>query len=436
MEWQYLMLLFFGVLGALFIIGIPIAFSFFLVNIIFMFVFWGGTAGLEQLVESLFVSVGSFTLLPMPLFVIMAEVLFRTDIAPKMIEALEKWLGRTPGRLGLLTVGSGTLFAALSGQSMSSVAVLGETLLPIMEKRGYKYPMSLGPILGSAGLAIMIPPSNLAVLLGAVGQVSVGKILIAIIVPGFLLAALYALYIIIRCYIQPDLAPAYDVERIPLYEKIRDTIKYVLPLGLIMFLVTGLIFVGIATPGEAAAVGALGTFVMAWVYGKLTWKLVKESFSHTLLVTSMIFMIYAGAVAFSQVVAFSGASKGFADFATHLPFSPLVLIMAMMIVSIILGMFINAAPIILLTCPLFIPVVIKLGFDPVWFAAMFLITLEMGSISPPFGMALFVMKGIAPRYSTENLYQSTIPFLMLDFIAIAIILVFPSIALWLPKLMF
>jgi tripartite ATP-independent transporter DctM subunit len=435
MEWQYLLLSFFGVLAVFFITGLPIAFSFFITNIIFMFIFWSGPAGLEQLIESLFVSVCSFTLLPLPLFVLTAEVLFRTDIAPKMIESLEKWLGRTPGRLSLLTVASGTLFGALSGHSMSSVAVLGETLLPVMEDRGYKAPMSLGPIMGSAGLAVMIPPSNLAVLLGAVGQISVGKILIAIIVPGLLLAVLYAGYIIIRCFFQRDVAPAYEVKHIPLSEKIMDTVRYVLPLGVIIFLITGLIFVGIATPGEAAAVAALGTFVIARLYGKLTWKLIKDSFSHTLLVTAMVFMIYAGAVTFSQVVAFSGASKGLADFAIHMPFPPLMLIMAMMVVSIFLGMFINAAPIILLTCPLFIPLVIKMGYNPIWFAAMYLITLDMGSISPPFGITLFVMQGIAPTYSSKEVYMSTIPFLVLDVVAILIILAFPSIALWLPKLM-
>ncbi|MBU2609081.1 MAG: TRAP transporter large permease subunit, partial [Chloroflexi bacterium] len=172
MEWQLFLLLFFGSLLFLMATGMPVAFSFLTVNVVFMFIYWGGAAGLQQLVESLFVSVSSFTLLPIPLFVLMGEIMFRSDIAPKMMDVLDKWLGRLPGRLGLLAVGGGTVFATLSGASMASVAMLGGTLVPDMEKRGYKKAMTLGPILGSGGLAIMIPPSNLAVLLGAIGEIS------------------------------------------------------------------------------------------------------------------------------------------------------------------------------------------------------------------------------------------------------------------------
>ncbi|MCK4721649.1 MAG: TRAP transporter large permease subunit, partial [Dehalococcoidia bacterium] len=400
MEWQIALLLFFGSLIFLLALGMPVAFSFLLVNIVFMFLFWGGQAGLEQLIESLFVSVASFTLLPIPLFIIMGEVMFRSGVAPRMMDALDKWLGRLPGRLGLLAVGGGTLFGTLSGASMASTAVLGSVLVPEMEKRGYKKPMSLGPILGSGGLAIMIPPSNLAVLLGAVGEISVGRILIAIIIPGLLMAILYATYIIMRCRLQPSIAPAYDIIPPSLSDKLVSTVRYVLPLGFIVFLVVGLIFLGVATPSEAAATGALGTFILAAFYRKLSWDVVKKSVSSTLQVTVMMFMIIAGATAFSHVVAYSGASHGLVQFAMALPLTPVLIIAAMLAVSLFLGMFINLLAIIMLTLPLFIPVVHALGFDPVWFAVIFLLTLEMGATSPPFGLSLFVMKGVAPPGTT------------------------------------
>ena len=436
MEWQLFLLLFFGSLLFLMATGMPVAFSFLTVNVVFMFIYWGGAAGLQQLVESLFVSVSSFTLLPIPLFVLMGEVMFRSDIAPKMMDVLDKWLGRLPGRLGLLAVGGGTVFATLSGASMASVAMLGGTLVPDMEKRGYKKAMTLGPILGSGGLAIMIPPSNLAVLLGAIGEISVAGILIAIIVPGLLMAALYAGYIILRSWLQPSIAPSYEVAPTPWSDKLVSMVKYVLPLGFIVFMVIGIIFVGVATPSEAAATGAMATFILAAVYGKLNWNLIKTSLTSTFQVTVMIFMIIAGALAFSQIVAYSGASRGLVDFATNLPIPPLAIVGSMLLVSLFLGMFVNLVAIMMLTLPLFVPIVIALGFDPVWFAVLYLLTLEMGATSPPFGLALFVMRGVAPAGTTMgDCYKAALPFLGCDLIALLLILFIPMIAQWLPNLM-
>lgn len=416
--------------------GMPVAFGFLTANVFFMFMYWGGGAGLQQLIESLFVSVSSFTLLPIPLFILMGEVMFRADIAPKMMDVLDKWMGRLPGRLGLLAVGGGTIFATLSGASMASVAMLGGTLVPDMEKRGYKKAMTLGPILGSGGLAIMIPPSNLAVLLGAIGEISVAGILIAIIVPGLLMAALYASYIILRCWLQPSVAPSYDVAPTPWSEKLLSFVKYVLPLGFIIFMVIGIIFLGVATPSEAAATGAMATIILAAPYRKLNWDMLKRSFTSTFQVTVMIFMIIAGALAFSQIVAYSGASRGLVDFATNLPIPPLAIIGSMLLVSLFLGMFVNLVAIMMLTLPLFVPIVIALGFNPVWFAVLYLLTLEMGATSPPFGLALFVMRGVAPAGTTMgDCYKAALPFLGCDLVALLLILFIPAIAQWLPNLM-
>lgn len=436
MEWQLFLLFFFGSLLILMATGMPVAFGFLTANVIFMFIYWGGSAGLQQLIESLFVSVSSFTLLPIPLFVLMGEVMFRSEIAPKMMDALDKWMGRLPGRLGLLAVAGGTVFATLSGASMASVAMLGGTLVPDMEKRGYKKAMTLGPILGSGGLAIMIPPSNLAVLLGAIGEISVAGILIAIIVPGLLMAALYASYIILRSWLQPSVAPSYDVAPTPWSEKLLSFVKYVLPLGFIIFMVIGIIFVGVATPSEAAATGAMATIILAVPYRKLNWDMLKRSFTSTFQVTVMIFMIIAGALAFSQIVAYSGASRGLVDFATNLPIPPLAIIGSMLLVSLFLGMFVNLVAIMMLTLPLFVPIVIALGFDPVWFAVLYLLTLEMGATSPPFGLALFVMRGVAPAGTTMgDCYKAALPFLGCDLVALLLILFIPAVAQWLPNLM-
>ena len=227
MEWQFALLFILGSLLLLMASGMPLAFCFTLVNIIGVILFWGGQVGLEQLITSISASVTSFTLIPVPLFILMGEVMFHSGVAPRMIDALDKWLGRLPGRLGLLAVGGGTLFSTLTGASMASAAMLGSVLVPEMEKRGYRKPMSLGPILGSSGLAVMIPPSAMAVVLCSIGEISVGMTLIAIIIPGLLMAVLYATYIILRCKFQPSLAPPYEVPPTSVSEKLLATMKYI-----------------------------------------------------------------------------------------------------------------------------------------------------------------------------------------------------------------
>jgi tripartite ATP-independent transporter DctM subunit len=339
-------------------------------------------------------------------FILMGEIMFQSKMAPDMLDALDKWLGRLPGRLGLLAVGGGTLFSTLTGVSMASVAMLGSSLVPEMEARGYKKPMSLGPILGSGGLALMIPPSGLAVLLGALAEISIGKILIAIIIPGILLSVLYTAYIIIRCWLQPSIAPAYSVPPIPLMKKILTTVKYIFPIGIIIFLVIGVIILGIATPTEASALGAFGTFVLVAAYGKLNWQVVKNSLNGTLHTTVMIFMIIVGAKVFSQVLAASGAMQGAIKFTLGLPLSPILILIAMQLVLLFMGTFVTVVSIMLITVPLFMPVVEALGFHPVWFAVLFLLNSEMATTTPPFGLSLFVMKGVAPPDTAMEPFQA------------------------------
>jgi tripartite ATP-independent transporter DctM subunit len=416
--------------------GVPVAFAFLFVNVIAGYILWGGGAGLSQLILSIYESVTIFALLPVPLFVLMGEVMFRSGIAPRMMDVLDKWLGRLPGRLSLLAVGGGTLFAALSGSAMAGAAMLGSVLVPEMEKRGYKKPMSLGPILGSGGLAIMIPPSALGVLLAALGRFSVGRFLIAIIVPGLIMALLYGAYVIGRCWLQPDLAPSYAVRPTSLLDKVRATIRYVLPLSSIVFLVVGLIFLGIATPTEAAALGAMGCLVLSLVYRGLSWEVLKASVTGTLQVTIMMLMILTGSTAFAQILAYTGASQGLVELACNLPLPPIFVLVAMQIVLLIMGTFMEPLTIMMVTLPIFMPIVEKLAFNPLWFGGIMLLNMEMATTSPPFGLVLFVMKGVAPHGTTMgDIYKAGLPFLACDAVAMALIMAFPGLVLWLPGLM-
>ena len=436
MEWSVYLLLFFSGLGILLLIGLPVAFAFMLVNLVGVYVLWGGSIGLQQLILSIDSSVSTFVLVPVPMFILMGTVMFHSGVAYKMIDVLDEWLGRIAGRLAVLAVGAGALFATLTGVAMGSVAMLGSTLAPDMERRGYAKSMSLGPILASGSLAILIPPSALAIILASLGRFSVGKLLIGIIAPGFLLAFVYATYIVVRCQLQPALAPAYVVQPTPLSQRIRGTITYVLPPMSIIFLVIGTIFLGIATPTEAAAVGALLSFVLAMGYGKLTWPVLKKALGSATSLSVMVLVILTGSAAFSQLLSFSGVTSGITNLATDLSVHPLIVLLMMQIVVIFLGMFIEQTSIVMVTIPIFMPIVTAMGWDPIWFGAIMMLNLEMATISPPFGLSLFVMKGIAsPNTTMGDIYRAALPFVGLNLVVMALMIAFPKIVTWLPSLM-
>lgn len=437
MEWYQALILILGILLLVMATGMPVALCFMVVNIIGILIWWGGDAGLSQLILSMRQSITTFTLLPVPLFILMGEILFQSGIGNTMISTLEKWMGRIPGRLSLLAVGAGTIFGTMSGSSMASAALLGSTILPEMERQGYKKPMTLGPIMGSGCLAVMIPPSNFAVVLGAIAEISIAKLLIGIIVPGLLIALVYACYILIRCYLQPSLAPEYKVASISLSQKIRDTLYYVLPLSLIIIVVIGFMFLGIASPSEAAASGTLAALVLAGAYRKLNWSILKKSVIKTTELTVMILFIIASAKAYSQILAFSGASRGLVELVTNLTaVDPIIIIMGMAISLLILGMFMPVYPIMMITVPIFMPIVNSLGYDTVWFGVIFILCMEVGAISPPFGLVLFVLKGAAPPGTTmEDCYIASLPICALNILVLGLIFAFPIIALWLPSIM-
>jgi tripartite ATP-independent transporter DctM subunit len=438
MEWWLVLLLLFASLVAVLLTGMPVAFAFLLINQVGVFLLWGGEIGLRQLVLSIHTAVAHWSLLAVPMFILMGEVLYHGGVVGKMMDAVDKCVGRLPGRLALVATSGGALLATLSGSAMGTTAMLGSTLVKEMERRGYKRPMILGPILGSGGLAIMIPPSTLAVILASIGEFSIGRLLIGIIVPGFLMAILYSIYIIIRCKLQPWIAPPYEVAAYPsLVKKATAFVWCVLPIGLVIFLVLGVIFLGVASPTEAAATGAFGCFILAALYQRgLKWHTIKKSVVGTMSVAVMIFMILAGSIAFSQILAFTGATAGFTRFALGFPVAPIFLLIAMQIVLLILGMFMDQISIMMITIPIFMPIAHAVGWDPVWFGAIVLLNLEISLTTPPFGLLLFVMKGVAPLGTTMGeICRAAIPFIICDIIVMGLMIIFPEMVLWLPGLM-
>ena len=374
--------------------------------------------------------------MPIPLFLLMGELFFHTGVAGRVFDAFDALFGRLPGRLSYVTVASGTAFAALSGNSMGNTAMLGSLLVPEMTRRGYKKHMSMGPILGVGGLAMIIPPSGLGVLLGSLAMVDIGKLLIAGVFPGLILAALYTLLIYLQVRIDPSAAPQYEVEPVSLGRKLRLIASQLLPMGVVIFAVIGLIVLGIATPEESAAFGVLGVLVLAAVFRTLTLQSVIRALTGALRVTCMVLFIVIASYAFTQILALSGATRSLVDSVATIELAPLLLLLIMFGILLVMGMFMDVVSIMLLTIPIFFPLALSLGYDPVWFGLVMLLTLEISMVTPPFGLGLFVMLGVAPRGTTlGDVAKAAAPYVLCDLILFVLLVIFPSIALFLPGLM-
>jgi tripartite ATP-independent transporter DctM subunit len=437
MDWVSSLAIILGMFLILLLAGMPVAFSFMTTNIVAMLLFYEGLAGVEQYAVSIFASIASFVLVPIPFFILMGEVMFHSGIAPKMLDTLDKLLGRLPGRLSVLAVITGTLLATLTGTGIASTGVLGELLVPQMQERGYHKTMIIGPIISSGCLAMMIPPSALGVLFGAIGEISVGQILMGIILPGILMASLYGAYIVLRCIRQPWLAPPYKIERVTVSERAKRVATDVLPLAIVIFLVIGVVFIGVASPSEAAATGAAGIIILCLFYKKMNWNIFRKSVNGTLNISVMMFMIVAGAQAFSQLLAYTGASAGLIQTIIGLEVSPTLVFILIQVVVLILGTFMEPVSIMMITLPLAMPIIEAFGFNTVWFAVITLINIDVGTISPPFGLVLYVMKGVAPPGTTMGeIIRASVPFVLLDLLVMGLIFVFPRIALFLPQSMF
>ncbi|ASJ73931.1 TRAP transporter large permease [Granulosicoccus antarcticus] len=435
MAWHDALFYLLSIVLVLMLIGAPVAFAFIGANIVGAWYFMGGGAGLTQLLNNGFGSLSSFGLVPIPLFLLMGELFFRTGLGMRMFNAIDLLMGKVPGRLSYVTVVGGTAFSTLSGSSMGSTALLGSLLVPEMERRGYKRHMSIGPILGTGGLAIIIPPSAIAVLLATLAKIDIGDVLIGGIIPGLILASLYMVTIWIKTKIDPDAAPAYDVESMPLLQKLKIVAKDIIPMLSIIVMIVIMMLTGFATPSEAAAFGALGVIVLAALFRALSLEAFKLSVTGALKVTLMAYLIVFGSATFSQLLAFSGASSGLIQWAVSFDLPPVLMLMAMVMVLLALGTFMEAISIMMITVPFFFPLAQSLGFDLVWFSIVTLVALEVGFSTPPLGLNLFVMKGVAPAGTTmKEIYLAAIPYIICSILLLVLMVIFPKIVTWLPYL--
>ncbi len=435
MEWWLVLTLIFLALVGLMATGMPVAITFMVMNLIGLMWIAGGIHGMSMIPGSIFSGTSTFSLLAVPMFFLLGSVLFHSGIIQMVMEVTNVWVGKVRARLLFVSLFSGTGLAMLSGAGTADTALIASTLYPEMEKQGYHRNLSIGTIVSSGLLAAIIPPSALAVLLGSLAEVNIGALLLAGLFPGLMMVTIYIIYVSVRVWLNPSLAPTYPSETVPLTTKLMMTAK-ISPLGVIVFMVMGFILLGITTPSEAAVTGALGAMAVTALYRRLTPKVMVDTLTSVARIFGMFFFIIAGAISFGQFIAQTGATDDFLGWVVSLPLHPIAILIVMQLAIVFLGLFMSQLPIMLIAIPIFGPIAEAFGWDPIWFWVMFLMNMAVGAETPPFGLALFVVKGVLPKHITMgDIYRAQIPYVIMDVTAIGIIIAFPQIALWLPNQM-
>jgi len=435
-SWQLAALLLLGGSTVLLFMGLPVALAFVAINIIGAMLYLGGEAGLAQIVRNSVVAVMNFSLTPIPLFILMGEILFHTGLAIKVIDGIERLISQVPGRLAVVAVVAGTVFSAISGSTIATTAMLGSLMLPVMLARGYHPTMAAGPIMAIGAVDMLIPPSALTVLLGSLSGISISKLLIGGVVPGLILSVAFVAYIVVRVRLTPELAPPTPIDKRSGWQNWRLLVLYVLPLVFIFAVVIGAMSRGIATATESAALGAIATMALAAVYGALNLDALMKSLRGTVAITGIILFIILGATTFSQILSFSGATDGLVAAILGQGLTPFMLVAMMMLILIFLGIFVDQVSMMLITLPVFMPLVLKLGIDPVWFGVLFLICMQLGLLLPPHGLLLMTMRGVAPpEVTTAHIFRAVVPYVIMSLLLLGLLLLLPAVATWLPNLL-
>lgn len=379
-----------------------------------------------------------YVLVAVPMFILMASLMERTGVARDLFKAMHVWAGGLKGGLAVQTLFAAMIMAAMTGIIGGEIVLLGMIALPQMLRLGYQKNIAVGTICAGGSLGTMIPPSIVLIIYGLTANVPIGDLFVATIIPGFLLAALYLAYILIRCAIDPTLGPPAPLEerQISLAQKLALVKNLVLPL-MVAVCVLGSIYTGIASVSEAAGMGVVGTIIAAFVRKELTWKIMRGSLLQTMNTCGMLLWLTFGATALIGVYNLMGGTQFVKSVVTGLELAPIGVILIMMGILVVMGLFMDWVGILLLTVPIFVPVITALGYDPVWFGVLFCMNMQVSYLSPPFGPAAFYLKGVAPpEISLQDIFAGLWPFIILQLIGLLMVLCVPGIALWLPRLVY
>jgi tripartite ATP-independent transporter DctM subunit len=436
MEWWVLLLVGMFVLLSLFMSGLPIFLCFLLINVAGVLLTFG-PAGFGMFANSIFETTNSESLTAIALFIVMGEFLFRSGAIDVAFRSCDTLIGKVRGRQYYLSISLTTFIGALAGSAMGVAAMLGRSLYPAMVARGYDSKLTIGTILGGASLAPIIPPSVLVIIIGALANTSISALLIAGIIPGFLLSALFLAYVVVRIKLNPEVSPADDAAPA---RKATAKDKWLAvwdltPINLILAVVMGFLMAGICTPSESAALGVAGAILTAWYYGTLAWKMTWDSFAESMKIAGMVLVIIASATMFSQLISYTGASAKLAVWISTLGLHPLVMLVLMMTFPFIWCMFCDQLALLIVIIPIYDPLLKALNFDPIWFWTLMLLNVTVGGMTPPFGYTMFAFKGAAPNVPIGQIFSASWPFVWLFVLSMVIVAVFPGLATWLPKVL-
>lgn len=431
----YLML---GTLIILIVMGYPIAFVLGGVATLFGLIFVGPNV-INFFMLKMYGALSDYVLIAIPLFIFMGTIIEKSGLAMRLYDAMHVLMGRLRGGLLIATIITCTIFAAATGVIGASVVTMGLLALPAMMKYKYDLPMATGSICAGGTLGVLIPPSVLILVYGPTAGISVGQLFMAAIIPGLLLAAAYVIYVVIRCYINPELGPALpksEIKEVSAGRKFYLFATSVLPVSFLILAVLGAIFFGIAAPTEAAGIGAFASLILAASYRNLTWENLKEAVYSTMKISSMIFLVLIAAGFFTTIFIRVGGGRVVTDLVTGLPFPSWGILVVMLLIVFFMGMFIDWIGTIMIAVPLFTPIAASLGYDPLWFAMLVIVVMQTGFLTPPFAYAIFYLKGIAPpEVKTTHIYKGVIPFIVIQFVVIILLILFPGLITWLPNLM-
>jgi tripartite ATP-independent transporter DctM subunit len=427
--------LMFGSLFLLLLTGYPLAFLVGGVAVGFIAWLWSPDA-LALVPQRMWNNMTQYLLAAIPLFIFMASMLEKSGLIEEIFDVAYKWLGRVPGGLAVATVAASTVLAAMVGVIGAAVVTMALVALPSMLRRGYSPVLAAGTVMAGGTLGILIPPSVLAIIYGLVANQSVGELYLGSVLPGLLLSGLYMLFSILYALINPKGAPRIPKEEAPTWAERWRALRSIWAPLVLIFLVLGTIFLGLAAPTEAAAVGAFGAMMVAALHRKLSWQNIRLALEQTAKATAMVLWIIFGANAFVAFYVAQGGDRYISELLLGTGLSPWGILILMQLILIILGMFLDWVGILLLAVPVFVPIIRDLGFDPLWFGVLYLVNMQMSFLSPPFGYALFYVRGVAPQIPMGTIYRAAIPFLLLQLTGLAITMLFPGLATWLPRLVF
>jgi len=423
-----------GLLFFLLSIGLEVALSLGLVGILGLLWLKGWTIGMGVIGSICWSTASNFNYVALPLFIFMSAILLHSGIGSSLYTAIARWVHFLPGSLAIASIFACAIFGAVCGSSVATAATIGLIAIPEMEKRGYQRELMYGSMAAGGTLGILIPPSIPMIVYGVMTETSIGQLYVAGIIPGVILSLLFSGYIVLRCFLRPELAPRQEGERITWAERFQSIVEAAPLVGLI-FVVLGTMYLGVVTPTEAAALGASASMVLAAAYRRLNWKCLAQAFRDTIGPTSMVMLIIIFASIFSHVVALIGAPKAILQFIAELGLPTWAVFFLIFLLLIVIAYALEELSVMIILLPFLFPLVTGLGFDAVWFGIVLVIWLEMGFITPPVGINLFVIQGVAKGGTMAQIALGATPYVIMMILFVMILFLFPDLALWLPSKM-